>query len=97
MPVEVVSDRRRQNPSSTRMSVPVNLAARCDCDYAPKDVPSFRRTMLDNATKLVPAHHPGRWVIHTRHAGQPWRMVVESDSDDQILMIVPAYPEEVRP
>ena len=54
-------------------------------------------TMLDNPTKFVPAHHPGRWVIHTRHAGQSWRVVVEPDPDDQILMIVTAYPEEVRP
>ena len=25
-----------------RMSVPVNLAARCDCNCVPRDVPSFR-------------------------------------------------------
>ena len=34
-------------------------------------------------------------VIHTRHAGQRWRVVVEPDPDDKILMIVTAYPEEV--
>ncbi len=55
------------------------------------------RTMLDNASKLVPARRLGRWIIHTRHAGHPWFVVVEPDLDEKILMIVTAYPEEVRP
>ena len=55
------------------------------------------RTMLDSASKLIPAHRPGRWLIHTRHARHSWIVVVEPDLDDKILMIVTAYPEEVRP
>ena len=55
------------------------------------------RTMLDDASKLVPAHRPGRWIIHTRYVRHPWLVVVEPDPDDKILMIVTAYPEEVRP
>lgn len=55
------------------------------------------RQMLDNATQFVPARRPGRWLIHTRHAGQSWNVVVEPDADDRILMIVTAYPQEVRP
>ena len=55
------------------------------------------RTMLDDASKLVPAHRPGRWIIHTRYVRYPWLVVVEPDPDDKILMIVTAYPEEVRP
>lgn len=55
------------------------------------------RTMLDSASKLTPARHPDRWLIHTRHAGHPWIVVVEPDFDDKILMIVTAYPEEVQP
>lgn len=55
------------------------------------------RTILDSASKLVPARRPGRWLVHTRHAGHPWVVVVEPDLDDKILMIVTAYPEEVRP
>ena len=54
------------------------------------------RTMLDSASKLTPARHPGRWLIHTRHVGHPWVVVVEPDLDDKILMIVTAYPEEVQ-
>ena len=54
------------------------------------------RTMLDGASKLVLARHPGRWLIHTRHAGHPWLVVVEPDIDDRVLMIVTAYPAEVR-
>ena len=55
------------------------------------------RTMLDNASQLIPARRPGRWLIHTRHARHPWIVVVEPDLDDKILMIVTAYPEEVHP
>lgn len=54
------------------------------------------RSMLDDATQLVPARRPGRWIVHTRHAGQSWNVVVEPDLDDKILMIVTAYPKEVR-
>ncbi len=55
------------------------------------------RTMLDSASKLIPARRPGRWLIHTRRARHPWVVVVEPDLDDKILMIVTAYPEGVRP
>ena len=54
------------------------------------------RTMLDDASKLVPARRPGRWLIHIRHAGHPWLVVVEPDLDDKILMVVTAYPAEVH-
>ena len=52
--------------------------------------------MLDSAIEFVPARRPGRWLIYTRHAGHSWRVVVEPDLDDKILMIVTAYPEEMR-
>ena len=55
------------------------------------------RTMLDNATRWVPARRPGRWLVHTHHSGHPWCVVVEPDLDEKTLMIVTAYPEEVRP
>ena len=54
------------------------------------------RAMLDDATKFLPARRPGRWLIHTHHAGHPWCVVVEPDPDDEILIIVTAYPEEVN-
>ena len=53
------------------------------------------RTMLDNASELIPARHSGRWIIYTRHTGQPWRVVVEPDPEDKILMIVTAFSAEV--
>ena len=43
------------------------------------------RTMLDDASKLVPARRSGRWIIHTRHERHPWLVVVEPDLDDKIL------------
>ena len=55
------------------------------------------RMMLDSASKLGPARRPGRWLIHTRHAGHSWLVVVEPDLDDKVLMIVTAYPIEAHP
>lgn len=54
------------------------------------------RSMLDGAGHFVPARRPGRWLIHTRHRGKAWCVVVEPDLDDEIVMIVTAYPEEAR-
>ena len=39
------------------------------------------RAMLDDATELLPASRPGRWIAHTSHAGRPWAVVVEPDGD----------------
>ena len=47
--------------------------------------------------RFVPARRPGRWLIHTRHAGRAWRVVVEPDPDEKTLVIVTAYPKEVSP
>ncbi len=55
------------------------------------------RMMFDSVTELIPARRPGRWLIRTRHAGSPWCVVVEPDSDEEILMIVTAYSIEVGP
>ena len=55
------------------------------------------RAMLGAATQFVPARLPGRWLIHTRHAGHAWRVVVEPDPDYETLVIVTAYPKEVLP
>ena len=54
------------------------------------------RSMLDRASRVSPARRPGRWLIHTQHSGQPWVVVAEPDPQDQMLMIVTAYPDESR-
>jgi hypothetical protein len=34
----------------------------------------------------------GRWVIDTRHRGKAWEVIVESDPERQLLVVVTAYP-----
>jgi hypothetical protein len=50
------------------------------------------RTMLENATGLRPARRPGRFIVRTRHGGNPWSVVVEPDFDDKLVFVVTAYP-----
>jgi len=54
------------------------------------------RAMFDAASKCGPGRQPGRWVIETTQEGRPWCVVVEPDSDDQVLMVVTAYPTGTR-
>jgi hypothetical protein len=54
------------------------------------------RAMLEDATTVLPARRPGRWIVHTRHAGSPWIVVVEPDPALELLLIVTAYPREPR-
>lgn len=50
------------------------------------------RTMLENASGLAPTIVPGRFTVETRHAGQPWEVMVEPDDDDELLVVIAAYP-----
>ena len=54
------------------------------------------RAMLDAATQCVAGHQSGRWLVETIHVGRRWCVVVEPDSDEQILMVVTAYPIGTR-
>ena len=36
----------------------------------------------------------GRWVIETRHRGARWEIIVEPDSEEELLVVVTAYPVE---
>jgi hypothetical protein len=55
------------------------------------------RAMLEDATVVGPARRPGRYLVRTRRSGDPWIVVVEPDAEDQLLLIVTAYPREDRP
>lgn len=55
------------------------------------------RTMLEDATRILPARRPGRWIVHTRLAEWPWIVVVEPDPESELLMIVTVYPREPGP
>ena len=50
------------------------------------------RTMLENASGFSPNVVPGRFTVQTRHSGQPWEVIVEPDDDDELLVVITAYP-----
>ena len=31
------------------------------------------------------------WVVHTMHDATPWRIIVEPDAADQLLVVITAY------
>ncbi len=47
--------------------------------------------MLDAATDLRRDVEPGRWLVETRHRGQPWEVVVEPDAASRAVVVVTAY------
>lgn len=53
------------------------------------------RTMLGRAEDYRPSHIEGRWMIRTRHRNAQWVIIVEPDTDSQLLVIVTAYPEHI--
>lgn len=50
------------------------------------------RTMLEDATALLPNIEPGRWTAATRHDGRTWEVILEPVFDEQIVVVVTAYP-----
>lgn len=52
------------------------------------------RQMVEEATAIDGAQSEGRWVLRTRCAGGPWRVVLEPDYDEQVIVVVTAYPVE---
>jgi hypothetical protein len=52
------------------------------------------RTMLADASRVVSARHPDRFLAMTRHRGNPWVVVLEPDLDDQLLFVVTAFSQE---
>lgn len=50
------------------------------------------RLMLDDATSYHEDHEAGRWAIETTHDGRAWEVIVEPVDDEQVLVVVTAYP-----
>ena len=50
------------------------------------------RVMMDAATGFLENHEEGRFVVETFHEGSRWTVIVEPSSDDQVLIVVTAYP-----
>jgi hypothetical protein len=54
------------------------------------------RLMMSTATGFHEDHQPERWVIETLHESRNWEIIVEPDSIDQLLIVITAYPVELR-
>lgn len=52
------------------------------------------RRMLSVASRLRPDVVADRWIVETRHRLAPWEVIVEPDSDGQLLVVITAYPIE---
>ena len=52
------------------------------------------RAMLDDATGYHEDCEEGRYAIETRHAGRRWEVIVEPVPEDNVLVVVTAYPVE---
>ena len=50
------------------------------------------RQMLEDATGYHPNHEEGRFAIETFRDGRVWEIIVEPDEQEQILVVVTAYP-----
>jgi hypothetical protein len=50
------------------------------------------RRMMERATSLHPDVVEGRWVASCRHERRPWEVIVEPDFEQQLLVVVTAYP-----
>jgi len=52
------------------------------------------RLMLESASGYHENHEEGRWAIESKRDGRPWEIIVEPIPEEQILVIVTAYPVE---
>jgi Domain of unknown function (DUF4258) len=52
------------------------------------------RSMLERAQGYRPDFIQGRFVVSTRHRLHPWEVIVEPDDEDQLLVVVTAYPKD---
>lgn len=49
------------------------------------------RTMLDRADAFEPDEIEGRYMIQTRHRREDWRIIVEPDENDHLLVVITAF------
>ncbi len=52
------------------------------------------REMLERANGYRPDVVEGRWVIETRHRRASWEVIVETDFEEELLVVITAYPVE---
>lgn len=71
------------------LSLPHLLKRMVDRKFSESDL----RTMLDDAQGYRRDHEEGRYAIETRHENRPWLVIVEPYPEDEILIIITAYPQ----
>ena len=54
------------------------------------------RIMMNAALRLREDDEPGRWLVETSHERMPWAVIVEPDPEDELLVVITAYPLEER-
>ena len=52
------------------------------------------REMLQQAHAYRPDVVAGRWVIATRHRRASWELIVEPDTQEEVMVVITAYPVE---
>ena len=52
------------------------------------------RHMMERASSLHPDIVEGRWIASCRHERRPWEVIVEPDFEQQLIVVVTAYPVE---
>lgn len=50
------------------------------------------RTLLHAARRFRPDTVPGRFAIEGGHERRRWEVIVEPDEEDEVLVVVTAYP-----
>jgi hypothetical protein len=50
------------------------------------------RLMLDEATGVRDNHEEGRFAVETSHECRPWEVIVEPLAEEQLLLVITAYP-----
>lgn len=52
------------------------------------------RTMLEDATDLSASPDPGRWIVLTKWDKRQWKVVVEPEWEESLLVVITAYVVE---
>ena len=88
--------RRRRHDRMARLALlgtgvsPHLLKRMVDRSFSETDL----RQMWDDASGFHANHEEGRWAIETQRDDRAWEIIVEPDEQEQILVVVTAYPIE---
>jgi hypothetical protein len=50
------------------------------------------RYMLETVKELTRDRDPGRWIAEGTTGNQKWRIILEPDEDDSVIVVITAYP-----